>query len=97
MAFRTNDTQQLSFYDTFFGLTEREQKALEYSWAKVFSEEVFPMINEQPFRVLFSTSQTKNRLNVSFWIPDISTPCIPHHSKNSLSATGPFQDFASAV
>ena len=54
MAFRSNNTQQLSFYDTFFGLTEREQKVLENSWARVFSEEVFPLINEEPFRVLFS-------------------------------------------
>ena len=54
MAFRTNDTQQLSFYDAFFGLTEREQKALENSWARFFSEDVFPSIDEEPFRVLFS-------------------------------------------
>ena len=39
MAFRTNSYQQLSFADSFEGLTFREQKALEHSWAKVFAED----------------------------------------------------------
>ena len=34
MAFRTNSYQQLSFTDSLGGLTSREQKALERSWAK---------------------------------------------------------------
>ena len=44
MAFRTNSYQQLSFTDSFEGLTSREQKALERSWAKVFAEDIFPAI-----------------------------------------------------
>jgi len=48
MAFRTNSYQQLSFNDSFGGLTSREQKALERSWAKVFAEDIFPAINEEP-------------------------------------------------
>ena len=35
-------------------LTEREKKALENSWAKIFSEDVFPQIDEGRFRVLYS-------------------------------------------
>lgn len=46
MSFRKNDTQQISFSDSLYGLTEREKKALEKSWAKVFADEVFPSINE---------------------------------------------------
>ena len=42
MAFRTNSYQQLSFTDSLGGLTSREQKALERSWAKVFAEDIFP-------------------------------------------------------
>ena len=42
MSFRTNDSQQLSFSDTLYGLTPREQKALQNSWAKVFAEDIFP-------------------------------------------------------
>ena len=33
MSFRKNDCQQLSFVDSFWGLTEREKKVLQNSWA----------------------------------------------------------------
>ena len=59
MAFRTNSYQQLSFADSFEGLTFREQKALEHSWAKVFAEDIFPAINEEPFRVLYSSNASR--------------------------------------
>ncbi len=39
--------------DALFSLTERERKALENSWAKVFADELFPKIEEEPFRVLY--------------------------------------------
>lgn len=54
MAFRTNSLQQYSFSDAVYNLTERERKALEKSWAKVFAEEIFPAIDEERFRVLYS-------------------------------------------
>ncbi len=54
MAFRMISYQQLSFTDSFGGLTSREQKALERSWAKVFAEDIFPAIEEEPFRVMYS-------------------------------------------
>ena len=59
MSFRTNSYQQLSFTDSFGGLTSREQKALERSWAKVFAEDIFPSINEEPFRVLYSSDASR--------------------------------------
>lgn len=37
MPFRMNSYQQLSLADSFSGLTSREQKALEHSWAKLFA------------------------------------------------------------
>ena len=43
----------MTFDDSTFHLTDRERKALEKSWAKPFAEEIFPMINEEPFRVLY--------------------------------------------
>lgn len=61
MAFKTNSYQQMSLQDSFNGLTSREQKALEKSWAKVFAEDLFPAIDEEPFRVLYS--QTSSRPN----------------------------------
>ena len=59
MSFRTNSYQQLSLSDSFSGLTDREQKALERSWAKIFAEDIFPAINEEPFRVLYSASASR--------------------------------------
>ena len=53
MSFFTNPSQQLTLDDSTYHLTAREQKALETSWAKPFAEEVFPMIDEEPFRVLY--------------------------------------------
>lgn len=54
MSFKTNDCQQLSFDDSFMNLTERERKALENSWAKIFADEIFPAIDEERFSVLYS-------------------------------------------
>ena len=53
MSFFTNTSQQMTLDDSTYHLTGREQKALEKSWAKVFAEEVFPLIDEEPFRVLY--------------------------------------------
>jgi len=54
MSFKENAYQQISFTDSFSGLTAREQKALEKSWAKVFADEIFPAIDEKRF--LFYTA-----------------------------------------
>ena len=62
MAFKTNDSQQYSLTDSTNNLTSRELKALEKSWAKVFAEDIFPAIDEEPFRVLYS-SRTQCRAN----------------------------------
>ena len=57
MSFHTNDSQQISMFDSFNLLTEREQKALVKSWAKVFAEEIFPTIDEERFSVLYSADK----------------------------------------
>ena len=59
MSFRKNDAQQISFSDSLFGLTEREKKALEKSWAKVFADEIFPTIDEERFSVLYSDKDSR--------------------------------------
>ena len=53
MSFFTNPSQQMTFDDSTYHLTDRERKALEKSWAKPFAEELFPMIDEEPFCVLY--------------------------------------------
>lgn len=53
MAFIINIVQQMTMDDSTFQLTARERRALERSCAKVFSDEIFPNIEEKPFRVLY--------------------------------------------
>ena len=55
MSFKENSYQQISFSDSFSGLTAREQKALENSWAKVFADEIFTAIDEKRFSVFCFT------------------------------------------
>ena len=59
MSFKENSYQQISFTDSFSGLTDREQKALEKSWAKVFADEIFPAIDEKRFSVLYSNKASR--------------------------------------
>lgn len=59
MSFKTNDCQQLSLDDSFMNLTERERKALEKSWAKIFADEIFPTIDEERFSVLYSDKASR--------------------------------------
>ncbi len=54
MSFKANECQQLSLEDSFMNPTDRERKALEKSWAKIFADEIFPAIDEQRFSVLYS-------------------------------------------
>ena len=65
MAFKPNDCQQLSFDDSFIALTEREKKALEKSWAKIFADEIFPAIDEERFSVLYSDKASRSNTAVN--------------------------------
>lgn len=59
MSFKANDIQQLSFNDSLFSLTDREKKAFENSWAKIFADEIFPAIDEERFSVLYSDKSSR--------------------------------------
>ena len=59
MSFRKNTSQQITFEDSLYGLTARERKALNGSWAKYFADEIFPYIDEEPFRVLYSEKDSR--------------------------------------
>lgn len=68
MSFRENKCQQVSFTDSFSGLTAREQKALERSWAKVFADEIFPAIDEKRFAVLYSEKASRPNAPVNVMV-----------------------------
>lgn len=59
MAFAANNSQQMTLNDSIFQLTEREKKFLDKSWAKVFSEKIFPAIREEDFAVLYSNKASR--------------------------------------
>lgn len=70
MSFVLNDanTQQLSFFDSYNSLTEREKKFLEKSWAKYFAENIFPKIDERPYAVLYSDQASRPNTPVNVQI-----------------------------
>lgn len=59
MSFVKNDFQQLSFNDPFYGLTDREKRILDKSWATQFADRIFPLINEERFSVLYSDKASR--------------------------------------
>ena len=59
MSFRPNGSTQLCFTDTFTNLTPRAKKFMENSWAQVFADKVFPYIDEEIFRVLYSDKASR--------------------------------------
>lgn len=61
MSFVLNDasTQQLSLFDSYNTLTDREKRFLDKSWAKYFAEHIFPKIDEWPFAVLYSSKDSR--------------------------------------
>ena len=70
MSFVKNPkVQQLNLLDSASNLTSREHKFLENSWAMYFSEEIFPLIDENIFAVLYSenkASRPNTPVNVLF-------------------------------
>lgn len=77
MSFRANTEQQLTLGDSALALTERERKALEGSWAKVFGDEVFPAIDEERFSVPYSdkASRPNTPVNVVVGALAVKEPC----------------------
>ena len=65
MSYKANHSQQLSLFDRIFRLTERERKFLEESWAKVFSDEIFPAISGERFRILYSDHASRPNIPVN--------------------------------
>lgn len=58
-AFNPAGEQQLSLFDSYNSLTDREKKFLDRSWAKYFAEYIFPKIDETPYAVLYSSKDSR--------------------------------------
>ena len=69
MSFQLNNEQQMAINDVLLSLTEREIKYLKDSWAEIFSKKIFPFIDEDRFKVLYSdnpATRPNNPANVYF-------------------------------
>lgn len=67
MAFTFNPagSQQLSLWDSYESLTEREKRFLDKSWAKVFARDIFPKIDEAPYAVLYRDAASRPNVPVN--------------------------------
>lgn len=54
MSFVQNKYQQISLFDSLGFLSDRKQRILDKSWAKVFSDHIFSNIDEMIFAPLYS-------------------------------------------
>lgn len=68
MSFAENNSNQLGLNDSLYALSDREKKIIEKSWAKFFSEHIFPKINEAPFSVLYSDRPSRRNTPVNITI-----------------------------
>jgi len=59
MSYAANAAQQINIEDKYNRLTDRDKKIVEGSWAKQFSDDIFPMINEDRFSVLYSDKASR--------------------------------------
>ena len=70
MSFKSNDSQQITLNDALFGLTDREKRMLEKSWAKPFAEKIFPKIDESRFYVC-TVIKHHVQTHLSMYVPEL--------------------------
>ena len=68
MSFVPNDSQQLSFSDSYCGMTAREKRFFEKSWGKYFGDHIFPLIDEHPYAALYSEKASRPNCPVNVQI-----------------------------
>ena len=90
MSFATNSSQQLSMFDATSNLTQREAKMLEKSWAKFFSENIFPAIDEEPFRVLYSDQPSRKNTPINVIIGALIIKEMFQHTDEEMVEALPF-------
>lgn len=90
MSFSTNSSQQISIFDATANLTQREVKMLEKSWAKYFAENIFPAIDEEPFKVLYSDRPSRHNTPVNVIIGALIIKEIFQLTDEEIVETLPF-------
>lgn len=90
MSFATNPSQQISLFDSTANLTDREKKLLDRSWAKYFAENIFPNIDEEPFKVLYSDRPSRHNTPVNVIIGALIIKEIFRLTDEEIVETLPF-------
>lgn len=78
--------QQLSLFDSYENLTEREKKFLNKSWARYFAEYIFPKIDEKPYAVLYSGKDSRPNTPVNIQIGALIIKEVTNLSDDELLA-----------
>lgn len=88
MSFRANDpsTHQTSILDATALMSDREKRFLEKSWAKVFAEEIFPLIDEQPFAPMYSNEISRPNTPVNVTVGALMLKELNHMSDDDILA-----------
>jgi hypothetical protein len=90
MSFANNSSQQISIFDATSNLTKKELKMLEKSWAKYFAENIFPAIDEEPFKILYSDRPSRHNTPVNVIIGALIIKEIFHLTDEEIVETLPF-------
>ena len=84
MSFVLNNqgVEQLSLFDSFNILTEREKKFLSQSWARYFAEHIFPNIDEKPYVVLYRGKDSRPNTPVNIQIGGLLIKELANRAKH---------------
>jgi hypothetical protein len=84
MSFKPNDSQQMTLNNTLFGLTDREKRMLDKSWATQFANKIFPLINEKRFSVLYSDKASRPNTPVNVIIGALILKELRHQTDDEV-------------
>ena len=84
--FAPNTNTQLAFACQLRRRHERERKALNNSWAQTFRDEIFPYIDEKPFRVLYSDAYSRPNTPVNVIVGALLIKELLHMSDDEVVA-----------
>ena len=84
MAFVANTEQQLTTDDRTLRLNPTELRYLERSWAREFGDDLFPLIDEEPFAVLYSERDSRPNTPVNVVVGGLILKELMHLSDDDL-------------
>ena len=77
----------MTLNNTLFGLTNREKRMLDKSWATQFADKIFPLINEERFSVLYSDKASRPNTPVNVIIGALILKELRNQTDDEVFAT----------